>query len=215
MFETLVPIAAVLAAILLGAMSPGPSLVYVAQKAARVGRGPATMTAIGMGLGGMSFATLSLVGLGAVLALAPNVFFALRILGAAYLAYLAYKIWKNAAEPFSFEADGQVVSGGSGVLGGLAVQIANPKTIIVYSSVFVAALPNGTDFGLGLFLVFMIFALEFGWYALVGLVFSSAPARTAYERARVGVDRTAAIAMGGLASKVAWDAIKSIGLREG
>ncbi|MCP5080168.1 MAG: LysE family translocator [Alphaproteobacteria bacterium] len=215
MYEAFFPIAAVLAALLLGAMSPGPSLIYVAQKAAKVGRGTAMMTAVGMGVGGMLFAILSLLGLSAVLALAPKVFFVVRILGVIYLAYLAIKIWKHAADPFNFTANTHAATKSYGVLGGLAIQIANPKTIIVYSSVFVAALPNGTDLGLGVFLVCMIFLIEFGWYAFVGLVFSSPAARATYAGAKKGVDRTAALAMSGLAGKVAWDAFKSLGVQEG
>ena len=212
MFEAFVPILAVLIALLLGAMSPGPSLVYVAQKAAKQGRRSALMTAVGMGLGGMAFATLSLLGLGAVIAIAPNVFFVLRLVGAAYLAFLAFKIWKHAREPFDFEPDGKPGPRQNSLLGGLAIQVANPKTIIVYSSVFVAALPNGTDVSLAIVLVLLVFLLEFGWYGIVALVFSSSQARAGYAKAKTSVDRTAACAMGGLATKVAWDAVRSVGL---
>ncbi len=213
MFETLVPIVVILSALLLGAMSPGPSLVYVAQRAAKAGRGAAMMTAVGIGFGGMLFATLSLLGLGAVLALVPNLFFAVRILGAVYLVYLAIKIWKHAPYQFDFSTGGDSSSNVNGVLGGFTIQVANPKTIIVYSSVFVAALPNGTNLAMGVILTSMIFLIEFGWYAFVGMVFSSASTRNAYANSKKTVDRVAAFAMAGLASKVAWDAFQSFGPR--
>jgi threonine/homoserine/homoserine lactone efflux protein len=163
-----------------------------------------------MGLGGMMFAILSLLGLGTVLTHAPNAFFLMRILGACYLAFLAFNIWRKAAEVLKFDDDGSELVQSSGLLSGFGVQVANPKTIIVYSSVFIAALPEDLHLGIGLFLVFSVFLLEFCWYAFVASVFSADAPRRVYARAKLGVDRSAAFAMGCLATKVAWDALQSI-----
>ena len=79
---------------------------------------------------------------------------------------------------------------------GLATQLSNPKTAIVYASVFSAALPQDTSWLLTAILVPTIFAIEFGWYSLVALAFSSGRARDSYVRGKRWIDRLAAGAMG-------------------
>jgi len=58
---------AVLGAILLGAVSPGPSFVMVARTAIAISRRSGLATALGMGVGGLIFASAALLGLGAIL----------------------------------------------------------------------------------------------------------------------------------------------------
>lgn len=48
----------ILAALLLGAMSPGPSFVIVARNAIGLSRGDGLATALGMGIGGVFLAAL-------------------------------------------------------------------------------------------------------------------------------------------------------------
>ena len=53
----------ILAALLLGAMSPGPSFVIVARNAIGLSRGDGLATALGMGIGGVFFSGIALLGL--------------------------------------------------------------------------------------------------------------------------------------------------------
>ena len=54
---------AILGTILLGAISPGPSFVVVARTAAAASRRDGLATALGMGVGGLVFASAALLGL--------------------------------------------------------------------------------------------------------------------------------------------------------
>jgi len=56
-------IVTILAALLLGAMSPGPSFVIVARNAIGLSRGDGLATAAGMGIGGVFFSGIALLGL--------------------------------------------------------------------------------------------------------------------------------------------------------
>ena len=87
---------AILGAILLGAISPGPSFVLVARTAVAVSRLDALATALGMGVGGLIFAGAALLGLMAVLETVPWLYLAIKVLGASYLIYLAMRLWKGA-----------------------------------------------------------------------------------------------------------------------
>src|SRR3954471_8325601 len=92
---------AILGAILLGAISPGPSFVLVARTAIAVSRRDALATALGMGIGGLVFASAALLGLHVVLTNVPWAYFTIKIAGATYLLYLAVCLWKGARDPIA------------------------------------------------------------------------------------------------------------------
>ena len=65
--ELPIALGAIFGAILIGAVSPGPSFVLVARTAIAVSRSAGMATALGMGLGGLMFASAALLGLHVVL----------------------------------------------------------------------------------------------------------------------------------------------------
>ena len=94
----------ILAALLLGAMSPGPSFVIVARNAIGLSRGDGLATALGMGIGGVFFSGIALLGLYTLLATVEWLYVGLKVAGGVYLIYLASKIWRGAARPLTFHA---------------------------------------------------------------------------------------------------------------
>ena len=197
---------AISTAILLGAMSPGPSFIVVARTAVAGSRGRGVLAALGMGFGGGFFALAALLGLQLILLAVPSIYRALQLLGALYLLFLAYKLWRAAPHPLDLSVGTQPRrSALQAFLLGLVTQLSNPKTAIVYASVFSAALPQHTSWLLIALLVPTIFAIEFGWYSLVALAFSSGRARHSYVRGKSWIDRLAAGAMGLLGVKILAD----------
>src|SRR6185312_5567565 len=67
--DTLVPFLSILAALALGAVSPGPSFVFVVRTSLAQSRRDGIAAARGMGVGGVIFAALALLGLQVALAL--------------------------------------------------------------------------------------------------------------------------------------------------
>jgi len=194
---------AISAAILLGAMSPGPSFIVVARTAVGGSRGQGVVAALGMGLGGTLFALTALLGLQLILLAVPWTYRTLQVMGAVYLIFLAWKLWKGA--PAQLSPDPGDAAQGSALrafVRALATQLSNPKAAIVYASVFSAALPRDPSWLLTALVVPTIFAIEFGWYTLVALAFSSGRARQSYIRGKTWIDRLAAGAMGLLGVKI-------------
>jgi threonine/homoserine/homoserine lactone efflux protein len=198
----------VAAAILLGAMSPGPSFLVVARTAMARSRGGGVTAALGMGIGGGLFALAACIGLHVVLSAIPTLYRVLQIAGGAYLLFIAWSIWRAAPEPLAM--NGPVGAADSSpwrdLPRGFGTQVSNPKTALVYAGVFAAALPEGPTLVTGAVLVAMIALIEFGWYALVATAFSTARARQAYARAKTGIDRLAAGIMGALGAKLLTEA---------
>src|SRR5205085_7867128 len=120
----------------------GPSFVLVARISVAVSRGDGVAAALGMGVGGVIFASLALFGLQAVLVSLPWLYTGVRLLGGTYLLYLAVMLWRGAREPIALsDADAPVAAAGRSFWLGLSTQLSNPKTTIVYASVFAALLP--------------------------------------------------------------------------
>ncbi len=198
---------AVSAAILLGAMSPGPSFVVIARTAIASSRGHGVLAALGMGIGGATFAVAALLGLQVLLTVVPPLHKALQIAGAGYLLFIAFKLWKAAPTPFRDRGSRPDRKNGSlqAFVLGLGTQISNPKTALVYASIFSAAFTTEPSGAISATLVSVIFAIEFGWYALVAMAFSTGKARQTYGSWKAWIDRLAAGAMGALGVKILVD----------
>ena len=86
----------ILGALVLGAISPGPSFLFVTRTAVAVSRRAGVAAAAGMGLGASTVCLLALIGVRAVLAEAEWLYIGFKLLGGAYLCYLAWRVWLGA-----------------------------------------------------------------------------------------------------------------------
>ncbi len=212
--DHLLPLFSIILAIALGAISPGPSFVLVARTAIAGSRRAGLGTALGMGLGGLTFATLALLGLIALLAQVAWLYLGLKILGGLYLLYLGWRLWRGAREPLAVDMAGQTGQGaghgfGRAVLLGLVTQLSNPKTAVVYAGIFAALLPQQPLLlWLALVLPAAIFTVEFVWYALVATAFSAGGPRRVYLNAKSWIDRLAGGVMAALGLRLVFEGVR-------
>jgi threonine/homoserine/homoserine lactone efflux protein len=197
------PLLAILGALSAGVVSPGPSFVMVARVAVAQSRANGVLVALGMGAGGFLFAAAALAGLQAVLLAVPTLYLVLRVVGGLYLAYLGLRIYRSARQPLAITA-GTAAEGSRWrhFWIGLSTQVSNPKTAIVYASVFAAFLPATFSPGFAAALLVIVFGIESGWYMLVALVLSAKGPRGAYVRAKKWLDRLAGGVMMALGAKL-------------
>ena len=184
---------AIMGALALGTMSPGPSFIMVARTSVAASRADGMAAALGMGVGGLVFGMLALLGLQAVLARVAWLYVSLKVGGGLYLIYLAARLWGGASVPLALapqgapQATGLVKSFGLG----LATQLSNPKTAVVYASVFAALLPKAPPAWLYLAVSPLLLVMETGWYVIVAVVFSAGRPRSLYLAAKAWIDRAA------------------------
>jgi threonine/homoserine/homoserine lactone efflux protein len=203
----------ILLALLAGVLSPGPSFVMAARTAVAKSRGDGLAVSLGLALGAAAIAVLCLAGLHAVLVAVPVLYAALKLVGGLYLAYLAWQIWKGGPEPLNVSMDAELASPfGRDLLAsfrlGLITSLSNPKTAVVYGSVFAALLPAEFPLFGSVVVTGGAFLMEFAWYAIVVLVLSSPAPRAVYMRAKTPLDRMAALVMGGLGMRLAIGAVR-------
>lgn len=187
-------------AIAVGAMSPGPSFVLVSRISVANTRLQGLAAAIGMGLGGALFAVLALAGLIALLERVEWLYLVLKVAGGLYLVYLGVMIWRGAAAPISVgSAEGRSMQSLPRSLAlGFVTQISNPKTAVVYASIFAALMPQNPPLIVVIALPPVIFLIEAGWYAIVAIAFSVPRSQRAYLNAKLWVDRLAGAVIGAL-----------------
>lgn len=207
--DIVVGLLAILAALALGVVSPGPSFVIVVRTAVAASRRDGLAAALGMGAGGVIFAALALLGLHTLLLRVEWLYLAFRVAGGLYLLYLALRLWQGARTPIVIAPAARRGGGLAGsFLLGLTTQLSNPKTALVYASVFAALLPPALPGWALVVLPLSILALEAGWYAVVALAFSAERPRAAYMRARLWLDRLAGAAMGALGARLVVEAAR-------
>lgn len=181
---------------MLGAMSPGPTSIYVAKNSIAISRKHGLYTAFGTGTGAAIFGLLAVLGLQALLLAVPSAYLALKICGGLYLLWLAFKIIKHAKEPI--EADQSVSSQMSlrrAFTTGLITQLANPKIAIVLASIFTALLPKEIPTNYYFVLPLLCFFIDAGWCSLVAVALSAEKPRRVYLKFKAVFDRAAGVVM--------------------
>ena len=183
-------------ALMLGAMSPGPTSIYVAKNSIAISRKHGLFTALGTGLGAAIFGLLAVLGLQAFLLAVPSAYLALKICGGLYLLWLAFKIIKHAKDPI--EADSSITKQMSlrrAFTTGLITQLSNPKIAIVLASIFTALLPKEIPNYFYFALPILCFFIDAGWCSLVAIALSAEKPRPVYLKFKALFDRAAGAVM--------------------
>lgn len=176
---------------LAAAISPGPSFVLSVRTAASEGFGVATALALGFGIGALLWAAVAMAGLALVFELVPALFLGLKIIGGAFLLWIAYKMWTHASDPLPEQTAHRNPRSTLGAIRyGFLFFASNPKPAVFFGAVFVGLVPHDTPMPWRLAILAAVFANETLWYIVVARIFSLPRARTAYMRLKAKVDRT-------------------------
>lgn len=178
---------------------PGPDFVAVVRSSMSRGTGAGIRTTAGVSLGLGFYATLSMLGLSAVLTQYQWLAWAVRIAGGLYLIYLGIRLIVTKAEQLEIgQTEGR--AGTNPFLFGLGVTLTNPKAIVLFASVFATAMTADTPGWLMALMVGLVMASAFAWYSFVSLCMSFAPVIRAFGGARHWIERIAGacfVAIGG------------------
>ncbi len=135
---------------------PGPTVLLVVSYALGQGWRAAMPMAAGVALGDFTAMTLSMLGLGALLAASASVFTVLKWVGAAYLIYLGVKLWR-AGDALQAEPRRDAASAAKMLGHAWLVTALNPKSI----TFFVAFLPQFLDPAGDFWLQMLVFEATF------------------------------------------------------
>lgn len=189
--STLVMLMGVQLVHLLAVMSPGPSLLVVAQASVGRSRDAGIWTAAGLALGTLIWASSALFGLAVLFETAPWLYLAMKLAGAGYLFWLAFMLWRHASRPLSVPPpapEGRALAG-TALRRGLLTQLSNPKVAVFFGSIFITLLPPQPSAVMIAALLVIVCGNEFVWYWLMAHAFSSRRMRRRYGRLKALIDR--------------------------
>lgn len=192
---------AICTALFVGCVSPGPSFLLIASTSLSKGRKAGIQASAGMGIVGAGYSAAASLGLAALIEATPPLFTGLKVVGALYLAWLSFGLWKDAkstVQPADFTKK-QL----NPFLRGVITQASNPKTIVVYGSIFAAFMPSVPEFWLFIALPVCCGLIEFVWYSVVTVIFTGKRSQAAYLSRKTVIDRIAATVMFALAVRLA------------
>jgi threonine/homoserine/homoserine lactone efflux protein len=176
---------------LLAAISPGPAVLMSARTGVTEGLRTGFFLAMGIGIGGVIWAMAALFGLNIVFQAAPALLWTLKIAGGAYLIYLAYGMWKSADQPLDMAESGRPPrSAASAFRLGLITQLANPKPAVLFASIFVGTVPQGTPVWVYAALLAVVFLNETIWNTIVARIFSFERSKATYISLKTIIDRS-------------------------
>jgi threonine/homoserine/homoserine lactone efflux protein len=119
-------------ALFIAAASPGPGIAAIVARVLGRGTSGAVAFTAGVAIGDVVWLTFAILGLAAIAQTFQGVFLVIKYAGAAYLLYLAWKLWTAPVVVPGLQA---VVSREQPLrlfLGGLAVTMGNPKVMVFY-----------------------------------------------------------------------------------
>ena len=127
-------------ALFVAAASPGPTIAAIVARVLGRGMHGAIAFTTGIALGEVVWLTVAILGLAMVAQTFHAVLLAIKYAGAAYLLYLAWKLW-TAPVAGDVAPDRSAVKRVRLFFAGIAVTLGNPKVVVFY----LALLPNIID----------------------------------------------------------------------
>lgn len=167
-------------ALFIAAIIPGPGMTAIVARALGGGVRPAVAMGFGLILGDLCYLSAVCLGLAYVAQAFGQVFMVIKFLGAAYLLYVAWALWRQGLLPQNIEARGGADSGGA-FLSGLLVTLGNPKTMLFYVALVPTLLPIEA-IGLDEYLLLIGLTTVLLQVALVPYIFLATRARLVLKR---------------------------------
>jgi len=128
-------------------VSPGPAILLAISNSVRFGMAKVFLSTLGNISGLFILSTAAIFGLGAIFKTSTHLFFAVKLIGAAYLIYLGIKQWRSKANFFAEQVvsvksknrQSQTNRNKSNVKifsEGFLIAMTNPKAILFFTALF-------------------------------------------------------------------------------
>ena len=184
---------ALVSALSLAILTPGPSIIATVQTAFAHGRDRALPYALGLACGASLWCIFALAGMAVLFKLHPALYTGFKIFGGFYLLWFAWGLWKASTQPLP-----EAAAGAKGFWGGIALNLSNPKPALFYAALILSVFPEPMAPAQQGLIYAICLATELFWYATVAVLMSTATMRSRYFAAKFWIDRAASVAMAAL-----------------
>jgi threonine/homoserine/homoserine lactone efflux protein len=179
-------------------VSPGPNFALISRLAISGARPAAIGATFGLAVAAMFYAILTMTGLALVLTRVGGLARSVQLAGGCYLIYLGLSAWL-ASKPARVETQPASArsTGLQGFRMGIIVNLSNPKGIAFFIGLYSIAIPPHTALWAKLLILIGGFLIEIIWYGLVTCLLSTQPARAAYNRFGLWIERAIGAVLAG------------------
>lgn len=170
----------------LGMLSPGPNILSIIGTSMAVGRKSGKALALGVASGSLLWGLLAWLGLTTLLGLYASLVTAIKLLGAAYLLWLAFAAFRSAASAHAVEPANLGLSGNALAYyrRGLVIQMTNPKAALTWTAVMALGVDASAPLWVGGLIVFGTTLISAIGHLTYAIAFSAPPMISGYRRAR-------------------------------
>lgn len=179
---------------LIALISPGPDFFFISQTAASRSRRDAMMGVLGITLGVAVWAAVALMGLHLLLLKMKWLHSIITVGGGLYLCWLGWQLLRAArrpSAPLADETPAALSHSGRTFVRGLLTNLANPKAVIYFGSVFSLFVGDNVAAGARWGIFILIIAETLMWFSVVALVFALPAMRRGYQRLARWIDGVA------------------------
>ena len=174
-------------------LSPGPDILLIAKSAASTSRLNALKVIAGISTGIVVWVVLTLLGFTVLIDQFPWIQQVLMVVGAIFLAKMGWAMLKGGIAAFKQVQQGQNAEQNESkkenyFLVGLLTNLANPKTLIYFSSVFSLALSSSASNDLKTQLAMIIPIQTFITFTLLMLLISQPKIKLVYQKSGRYID---------------------------
>jgi threonine/homoserine/homoserine lactone efflux protein len=173
--------------LLVGFISIGPNILAIIGTSMEKGRKAGIQLALGVGTGTGVWATLTVAGLTALISAYAGAVTLLKIFGAVYLMWLAYKAFRSAAATIPLHKP-KPAQGKNLFFQGMAVQLTNPKAALQWIAIVGIGLGEEAPLWVGFALIIIATLLSLIAHMLYALTFSTGPVIGFYQKSRRWID---------------------------
>jgi len=166
-----------------GFVSVGPNILSVIGTSMENGRAAGSRLALGIGVGTGLWASLTVAGLTALVATYAQAVTVLKIVGAAYLLWLAFRAFRSAATANSALTT-TAATGRNLFLKGLTIQMTNPKAALHWVAIVGIGLGADAPLWSGLTLIFLSTIISVFGHLAYALTFSTQPVVRFYRKSQ-------------------------------
>ena len=158
----------IFAVCLLGAMSPGPSMVVVINNAIFKNRLNGILTSIGHGVGIGIYALFAVLGIALIIKTNLYVFNVIKFLSIIFLVYLGVNLMITDDK---LEFDGKDINSGfTSFLQGLSISLLNPKIFIWFIAIYSQFMSVDNDMIFNTILILTASIIDAIWYVILTLL---------------------------------------------
>jgi len=161
----------VIAMCLVGAMSPGPSMVVVINNSIFKNRYHGILTSIGHGIGISIYAVIAVTGIGMIIKTNLIFFNSIKIFSIIFLIYMGVKSIFN-KKSVDFE-NKNIKGGATSFFQGFAISILNPKIFIWFIAIYSQFMSEKNDFLFNTYLVITAGIVDSFWYIFLTILTTS------------------------------------------